>query len=233
WEQAGAGLIERAGSTDGSPPEEIPKEVRAMLRSAVVSGRISAFREYTLQKQTGIHYRVFAPITDQGRPYGVVEVTERLDNAPSIVKRYAQTALLLALVAISLTTVAVYALFRRLAYRPMSELLEAMARAEGGSLEVAVPAAAQDEFGRLATGFNRMIERIRELTSERELRSQRLESLGTLAGGNAPRLKKIPSPPSLFPLFFCSNSPPPGPDLTIDTMKKGKRARRHDGQQRR
>jgi len=220
WEQAGAGLIERAGSTDGSPPEEIPKEVRAMLRSAVVSGRISAFREYTLQKQTGIHYRVFAPITDQGRPYGVVEVTERLDNAPSIVKRYAQTALLLALVAISLTTVAVYALFRRLAYRPMSELLEAMARAEGGSLEVAVPAPAQDEFGRLATGFNRMIERIRELTSERELRSQRLESLGTLAGGIAHDLNNILSPLSLSTFLLRSKVSDPSAQLTIDTMEE-------------
>src|SRR4030095_5218194 len=113
--------------------------------------------------------RVFAPITEQGRLYGVVEVTEGLDNVPSIVMRYAQTALLLALVAVILTTVAIYALFRRLAYRPMSELLEAMARAKDGSLEVAVPAPSQDEFGRLATGFNRMIQDIRELTREREL----------------------------------------------------------------
>src|SRR5215468_10377820 len=220
WEQDGEGLIERAGSTDGSPPEEIPKEVRAMLGAAVVSGRISAFRDYTLHKQTGIHYRVFAPITDQGRPYGVVEVIERLDNAPSIVKRYAQTALLLAIVAIILTTITVYALFRRLAYRPMRELLEAMARAEGGSLEVAVPAPAQDEFGRLATGFNRMIERIRELTSERELRSQRRESLGTLAGGIAHDLNNILSPLSLSTFLLRSKVSDPGAQETLDTMEE-------------
>src|SRR5215510_9820451 len=169
WEQAGEGLIESAASTDGAPAEEIPEEVMAMLRVGSVSGKAAALRDYAHQKQTGIHYHVFAPITGQGRPNGVVEVTERLDNVPSVVKRYAQTALLLALVAIVLTTFAVYALFRRLAYRLMRELLEAMACAETGSLDVAVPEPEQDEFGRLATGFNRMIERIRELTREREL----------------------------------------------------------------
>src|SRR5262245_27953563 len=105
WQYAGGELKERAGSSDGSPAEEIPEEVIAMLRGGAGSRGIGALRDYTLQRQTGIHYRVFAPITEQGRLYGVVEVTELLDNVPSIVTRYAQTALLLALVAIILTTV--------------------------------------------------------------------------------------------------------------------------------
>src|SRR5215467_1260042 len=83
WEQAGDRLVQRAASTDGSPAEEIPEEVRAMLRGGPGSG--SAFRDYTLREQTEIHYHVFAPITEHGRPYGVAEVTERLDNVPSIV----------------------------------------------------------------------------------------------------------------------------------------------------
>src|SRR5262245_33727652 len=79
WEQAGEGLTERAASTDGSPAEEIPDEVKAMARAAG-SGKIAAPRDYTIRKQTRIHYRVFAPITERTRPYGVAEVTERLDN---------------------------------------------------------------------------------------------------------------------------------------------------------
>jgi signal transduction histidine kinase/ActR/RegA family two-component response regulator len=220
WEQAGEGLIERAGSTDGSPAEEIPEEVKAMARGAAGSGKIAALRDYTLQKQTGIHYRVFAPITERGRLYGMAEVTERPDNIPSIVTRYAQTALVLALVAIVLTTIAVYALFRRLAYRPMSELLDAMSRAEAGSLDIAVPARAQDEFGRLATGFNRMIERIRELTRERELRSQRLESLGALAGGIAHDLNNILSPLSISTFLLRSKVSDPRAQETLDTMEE-------------
>jgi signal transduction histidine kinase/ActR/RegA family two-component response regulator len=220
WEQAGDVLIERAASTDGSPAEEIPEEVRAMLRGAAGPGRFSAFRDYTLQEQTGIHYHVFAPITERGRLYGVAGVTERLDNIPSIVTRYTQTASLLALVAIILTTAAIYALFRRLVYRPMSALLKAMSRAETGSLDVAVPAPAQDEFGRLATGFNRMIERIRELTRERELRSQRLESLGALAGGIAHDLNNILSPLSISTFLLRSKVSDPSSQETLDTMEE-------------
>src|SRR5262245_16255072 len=220
WQRAGEGLIEGAASTDGSQVEGIPEEVKAMLRGGSGSGGVGALRDSTHQKQSGIHYHVFAPITEQGSPYGVVEVTERLDNVPSIVTRYAQTALLLALVAIILTTVAIYALFRHLAYRPMSELLEAMARAKDGSLEVAVPVRAQDEFGRLATGFNRMIERVRELTSERELRSQRLESLGTLTGGIAHDLNNILSPLSLSTFLLRSKVSDPSAHETLDTMEE-------------
>lgn len=66
WEKSGEGLIERAASTDGSPVEEIPEEVKAMSRGAAGFGKIAALRDYTLQKQTGMHYRVFAPITERG-----------------------------------------------------------------------------------------------------------------------------------------------------------------------
>src|SRR5262249_56388113 len=119
------------------------------------------------EEHTGVDYHAFAPSTERSCLDGVAGVAERLENIPSIVPRFAQTASLLALVAMPLTTGAIYALFRRLVYRPMSALLKAMSRAETGSLDVAVPAPAQDEFGRLATGFNRMIERVRELTRER------------------------------------------------------------------
>src|SRR5262249_27982431 len=220
WKQPGDALTERAASTDGSPAEEIPEEVRAMLRGPAGSGRVSAFRDYTLQEQTGIHYHVFAPITERGRLYGVAGVTERPDNIPSILTRFAQTASLLSHLPIPLTTAAIYALFRRLVYRPMSALLKAMSRAETGSLDVAVPAPAQDEFGRLATGFNRMIERVRELTRERELRSQRLESLGALTGGIAHDLNNILSPLSISTFLLRSKVSDPGAHETIDTMEE-------------
>jgi len=99
-------------------------------------------------------------------------------------------------------------------------LLKAMSRAETGSLDVAVPAPAQDEFGRLATGFNRMIERIRELTRERELRSQRLESLGALAGGIAHDLNNILSPLSISTFLLRSKVSDPSAQETLDTMEE-------------
>lgn len=175
WKQTSGELIERAAATDGSAADEIvPNEIQSAMRDSAGSGEIGALRDFTLENEREIHYRVFAPVTEQGRLYGFVEVSERLDNVPSIVMRFAQTASLLAVAAIVLTMLAIYALFRYLVYRPMSELDEAMARVKGGSLDVQVQVSTKDEFGRLATGFNRMTERIRELTREREAQQETL-----------------------------------------------------------
>jgi nitrogen-specific signal transduction histidine kinase/ActR/RegA family two-component response regulator len=65
-----------------------------------------------------------------------------------------------------------------------------------------------------------MIERIRELTSERELRSQRLESLGALAGGIAHDLNNILSPLSISTFLLRSKVSDPGAKETLDTMEE-------------
>jgi two-component system, cell cycle sensor histidine kinase and response regulator CckA len=155
-------------------PKEIYDYAIAIIRHQEGFTGISPLRDFMIEKEYEINYRVFAPVTDHGRFYGFVEVTERLDNIPSIVKRFAQTAALLALAAILLTTLAVYALFRYLVYRPMNELDEAMGRVKGGAFDLQARVSTQDEFGRLAMGFNRMLERIRELTREREAQQETL-----------------------------------------------------------
>ncbi len=170
WKQTSDGLIESATADGAATPANPPGEIQEYAATASSQGNRTAgpLRDFTVEEEQEIHYRVFAPVTEQNRFYGLVEVSERLDNVPSIVKRFAQTAALLAVAAIVLTMLAIYALFRYLVYRPINELDSAMARVKDGSLETQVSISTQDEFGRLATGFNRMIERIRDLTRERE-----------------------------------------------------------------
>lgn len=181
WILAGNDLIVASANAEDSKiaaqdglPKEIYEQARAIVRHQENLMGMTTLRDFTIEREYEINYRVFAPVTEQGQFYGFVEVTERLDNVPSIVTRFAQTAALLAIVAIILTTLAIYALFRYLVYRPMNELDEAMARVKDGALDVHAPISTQDEFGRLATGFNRMIERIGELTREREARQETL-----------------------------------------------------------
>ncbi len=179
WEQKGDGLIKRASAAEAAAsedvlPQGIGAEAFAAMRDRNGSAGAGALPYSTIDKGSEIDYRVFAPVIDQGRFYGIVEVNERLKNVPSIVRSFAQTAALIALAAIVLMTLAIYALFRYLVYDPMNELDEAMARVKDGSLDTKVPVATQDEFGRLATGFNRMIERIRDLTLEREAQQENL-----------------------------------------------------------
>ncbi|MFN0084695.1 MAG: ATP-binding protein [Blastocatellia bacterium] len=175
WKQIGGELVASTAVFEDPQSEKIvPREIHAALRDSAGSIGIGALRDFTVEEEHETHYLVFAPVIEKGRFYGFVEVSERLINVPPIVRRFAETAALLALTAIMLTMLAIYALFRYLVYHPMSELNEAMARVKAGSLDVEAPVSTQEEFGRLATGFNRMIERIRELTREREARQETL-----------------------------------------------------------
>jgi PAS domain S-box-containing protein len=178
WKQTDAGLIERVAADGLATADSLPPEIQATAAAAARQPRgpmaLTPPQDFTVKQEHAINYRVFAPVTDQGRFYGFVEVSERLSNIPPIVERFAQTAILLAFAAVVLTLLALFALFRFLVYRPMNELDEAMARVKDGSLDVRAPVSTQDEFGRLAIGFNRMIERIRELTQEREAQQETL-----------------------------------------------------------
>jgi signal transduction histidine kinase len=121
-----------------------------------------------------VYFRTFAPYYKSGQLAGAVEVVERLDAIPDLVKLYSQSASLIVLMAVVLLTAATYLLFRQMIYRPMKRLLYAMARAKAGSLKARAPVLARDEFGRLSEGFNRMIDRVSEMTREREAQKETL-----------------------------------------------------------
>ncbi|MBO0798010.1 MAG: response regulator, partial [Blastocatellia bacterium] len=182
WENTGNGLIARAAAvktpaaaaSDAILPEEIAENAFIELHNHRDPAASGPLHDYTSRRGNEIHYRVFAPVTERGHLSGYVEVNERLDNFPAIVRSFARTAALIALAAIVLMIFAVYGLFRFLVYYPMNELDEAMARVKAGSLDVRAPVSTKDEFGRLATGFNQMIERILELTWEREAQQENL-----------------------------------------------------------
>jgi signal transduction histidine kinase len=166
WERVGGIYVETAAAAGSEPVEEIPDETKAALRNGLAS-------KITSPRSEGANasiYRVFAPVTEQGRFSGAVEVVERLDDAPLIAVRFESTAVWIALAAVSLITLATYLLFRQLVYRPIERLLLAMSRAEAGDLQAEAPQRAPDELGLLSRGFNRMIARINQMTEEREAR---------------------------------------------------------------
>lgn len=164
WERVGGVYVETAASPGSEPALPIPEDTKAALRNGLASNLVTARPE----NASNSLYRVFAPITDQGRFSGAVEVIEQLDDAPSIAVRYERMAVWIVLAAVALITLATYLLFRRLIYRPIERLLEAMSQAEEGDLRVCAPGRAPDELGLLSRAFNRMIERIRQMTEERE-----------------------------------------------------------------
>jgi hypothetical protein len=129
WERVGGVYVETAASPGSEPALAIPEDTKAALRNGLASSLV------TTRPENASHslYRVFAPVTDQGRFSGAVEVIEQLDDAPSIAVRYERMAVWIVLAAVLLITLATYLLFRRLIYRPIERLLDAMSQAEAGA----------------------------------------------------------------------------------------------------
>jgi two-component system, NtrC family, sensor kinase len=173
WERAGGVFVERVAAAGDEPAEAIPEETKTALRSGLTSKVVSEQRSGA----GNTFYRVFAPTRkpgEHGRVSGAVEVTERLDNIPSIAVRYARQAAWIALAAVALTTLSTYLLFRRLVYTPIERLLGVIARAKAGELDAQAPPRPPDELGRLSQEFNSLLSQVREMTGERERRQAML-----------------------------------------------------------
>ena len=166
WERAGGLFIERITAMGSGLEEDIPEETKTALRSGLTSKVVTEQRP----EAKNTNYRVFAPIKEQGRVSGAVEVIERLDNIPSIAVRYTQQAAWIALLAVLLITFSTYLLFRHLVYTPIERLLGVIARAKAGELEAQAPPRPPDEIGRLSQEFNSLLSQVREMTGERERR---------------------------------------------------------------
>ncbi len=171
WERTGGLFQQVAASVGSAEADEIPEEVKAALRSGLETRVVEAAPAGSDDSL----YRVFAPVTEDGRVSGAVEVIERLDSAPSIALDYGRGALLLAPLAVAAITAGVFLLFRHFVHRPVGRLLGAMSRVEAGDLSAQAAESARDEIGTLTRGFNRMLARLREMTAEREARKQLLE----------------------------------------------------------
>ncbi|MBO0726138.1 MAG: HAMP domain-containing protein [Blastocatellia bacterium] len=169
WERAGGFFVERVGVASSGPAMEIPEETKNALRAGLT------YKIVTEQPSgaDNTFYRVFAPTRkpgEHGRVSGAVEVAERLDNIPSIARRYAREVAWIALAAVVLTTLSTYLIFRRLVYMPIERLLGVIARAKAGELEAQAPPRPPDELGRLSQEFNSLLSQVREMTGERERR---------------------------------------------------------------
>lgn len=172
WDRSGGEFVERLAASGSAPAEEMSDDTREALRSGLASKVVST-RPYGTDKSL---YRIFVPITSEGRLSGAVEVAERFDSIWSVALRYARKTFWMSLVAILLITLGNYLLFRHLVYRPIGHLLGAMVRAKAGDLEAHVPQRDADEIGILSNEFNSMIRQVREMTKERTTQQAILEN---------------------------------------------------------
>lgn len=171
WERATPSFRASAMLGDEGMPETSPDEIAGLSRNSPVP------KTQTTQIRSAgeLTYRVFAPIIRGGRLNGWVELVERREATPLIAVRYRNLAFWMVAASVVLITLGIYLLFRRMIYRPIERLLEAMERVEKGDFSANLTDVTDDELGRLAIGYNKMLAQVRTMTEERELRRQSLE----------------------------------------------------------
>ncbi|HZR84042.1 MAG TPA: ATP-binding protein [Candidatus Binatia bacterium] len=108
--------------------------------------------------------RLDVPILRNGQPVGAVQTDLSLAPASALDRRLRQVDVAMLALSVFLVSLLLGFYFRRRVHRPVAALISGMRKAEAGVLGARVPAQRSEEFDDLARTFNRMLERIEELT---------------------------------------------------------------------
>jgi|RhiMethySRZTD1v2_1073278.scaffolds.fasta_scaffold92944_2 two-component system, NtrC family, sensor kinase len=114
------------------------------------------------------YWRVITPIKVDKHIIGALQVLMSWEEAQQDEAKERRQMLLTLAATVILVSVALTIFVQRAVYRPIKELVEAMQRAQAGSLDVEVVPQGRDELSQLARHFNRMLLRIRQDTAEKE-----------------------------------------------------------------
>jgi two-component system, NtrC family, sensor kinase len=150
------GLTVRVSAGRGRPPEP-DDEVAAREGQEVVASREEA--------QTRA-WRVTVPVWQGTRSVGAVSLTLPLGRSEALAQRIDQQAIWLGMATVILLVGSLSAFMSRALATPLGQILQVMARAEGGDLTVRASQGRGDEVGQVARGLNRMLERVAAFQAE-------------------------------------------------------------------
>lgn len=131
---------------------------------------------------------VAVPIRIGRRIVGAVAVEASLERADRLAARERRQSFAIGAAAAILIVGILSWYLQRAVNRPIQALVDTMAKAKGGDLEVQVEVKRHDELGRLAGSFNRMLQRIANFNQELRLKIE--QATGKLAERNE-ELKKL------------------------------------------
>lgn len=168
WELTPDQLLERTTSPEDLRGQPLKADAQQVLKEALAAPLARPLPAQTNVSEGLLLYQVFAPIQERGRPAGVVEVVERLNNVPSIVRQYAWNAASLTLIAVGLVTLATYFSYRYFVYSPLERLLHTISRTGTQQHANVKQTTLDDEFGRASKEYDRMLAQVHALTEERD-----------------------------------------------------------------
>jgi two-component system NtrC family sensor kinase len=113
-------------------------------------------------------WKVTTPIRTGKHIIGVLQLVISWEAAQEDEARERRQTLLMLVASVLLVSMAVAIFVQRALYRPVARLVDAMQRAQAGSLDVAVQPYGRDELAQLTGHFNRMLEKIHQDAAEKE-----------------------------------------------------------------
>ncbi|NVN89023.1 MAG: HAMP domain-containing protein [Desulfuromonadales bacterium] len=173
---------------DSSDPEKIGKkrELKKLEKGIHMAPRVSGGASILSQKP----YEVIVPVIVGDEHLGYVQINMLLDNIRDLqhanfIRRLFATGMVFT-VGIALTIF----LARRYT-EPIHNLVEYFKRVSAGDLSVTIPVDSTDEIGDLASGFNNMVEQLREREAleKRLYEAEHLSRVGQLASGIAHEIR--------------------------------------------
>jgi signal transduction histidine kinase len=113
-------------------------------------------------------WKVITPIRTDKYIIGALQLVISWEAAQEDEARERSQTLLMLVATVILVSTAVAIFVQRALYRPIARLVDAMQRAQAGSLDVAVQPRGRDELAQLTGHFNRMLGKIRQDAAEKE-----------------------------------------------------------------
>lgn len=151
-------------------------------RAAVAAGRTVAHFDDSVPDRAWV---ITAPIRVEGRVEGALRGRFSLWKYDALIRAETLLAEEVGVWAVAITCLIFLALVRFTVHRPVSRLLRAMRRAEGGDLASKSPLMGPSDIREVAGQYNRLLDRVREAGAEKE------RLLGEIREFNATLLTKV------------------------------------------
>jgi two-component system, NtrC family, sensor kinase len=165
-----------AASDEDPPTARLgPQELASLQR-----GRTFAALQEGLDQR---YWRVTTPIRAERQVIGALQVLISWEEAQQDEARERRQMLLMLAATVILVSVTLTIFVQRGVHRPIRRLVDAMQRAQAGSLDVEVVPRGSDELAQLTTHFNRMLLRIRQDTAEKETMLRQIQQFNAALQG--------------------------------------------------
>jgi two-component system, NtrC family, sensor kinase len=171
-------------ASDQDPPTARlgSQELASLLR-----GRTFAALQEGLEER---YWRVTTPIRADRQVVGALQVLISWEAAQQDEAKERRQMLLMLAATVILVSVTLTIFVQRGVHRPIRRLVDAMQRAQAGSLDVEVIPRGSDELAQLTTHFNRMLLRIRQDTAEKETMLRQIQQFNAALQGKIQQATK-------------------------------------------